>query len=145
MQIPGLLLELNDGQVPWRSTTHPGVYWFGLHREPGDGPRDTTVLIRMDPGCGYPVHRHEGVEEVLVLSGGFRDEFGLHSAGSYVRYDAGTRHSPLAIGDPARPAGGQNVPCVLFSVARGGVQLDPAGGTSAAADGHPSRDVGSPP
>jgi anti-sigma factor ChrR (cupin superfamily) len=125
MQIPGLSVELDDAGVPWRATSHAGVYWLALHLAPGAGPRDTTVLIRMDPGRGYPPHRHVGVEDVLVLRGAYQDELGVHAAGSYVRYAAGSRHSPLALGDSTRPADADNPACILFSVARGGVELEP--------------------
>jgi anti-sigma factor ChrR (cupin superfamily) len=128
MRIPGLGLDLADEAVPWRSTSYPGIYWFALHHGPGEGPQDTTVLIRMDPGRGYPAHRHVGVEEVLVIRGGYRDEFGIHEAGCYVRYDAGSIHSPVAIGDAAQPPSSSNPSCVLFSVAHGGVRLESARG-----------------
>jgi len=124
MRIPGLRVDVGDDGVPWRSTSHPGIAWLALHVDAGSGVRDTTVLIRMDPGCGYPAHRHIGLEEVLVLSGGYRDEFGVHEVGSYVRYEAGTTHSPVAIGDPSRPSSELNPACVLFSVARGVVELE---------------------
>ena len=90
-------------------------------RESARGPRDSTVLIRMAPGCGYPAHRHLDVEEVLVLRGGYRDEEGEHRAGSYLRYAQDSVHSPVALGDARRPEGPDNQACVLFAVARGGV------------------------
>lgn len=116
--------------LPWRSTRHPGVAWLPLHPAPGsppdavpDGVRGAaTVLIRMDPGCGYPAHRHLGVEEVLILAGGYRDEAGDHPAGSYLRYETGSEHAPVALGDPGRSTGPDNPACVLFASARGGVQ-----------------------
>jgi anti-sigma factor ChrR (cupin superfamily) len=123
MRIPGLKLAWSDDNVPWRSTSYPGIYWLALHLDPTSGSDDATVLIRMDPGRGYPAHRHVGIEEVLVLSGGYRDELGVHEAGSYVRYPAGSSHSPVATGDASRAVSGQNPACVLFAVARGGVAL----------------------
>ena len=85
------------------------------------------MLIRMEPGCGYPPHRHCDVEEVLVLSGGYADEVGEHRAGSYVRYEAGSEHSPIALGDARRAASADNPPCVLFAIARRGIEaLDAA-------------------
>jgi anti-sigma factor ChrR (cupin superfamily) len=123
MTIPGLLLSVSDGDIPWSPTSHRGIYWLALHTEPGEGPRDSTVLIRMDPGCGYPAHVHVGVEEVLVLCGAYRDERGVHTAGSYVRYEAGSFHTPVALGDAARPRSESNRACILYAVARGGVRI----------------------
>ena len=131
MRVPGLDLSVSDPDaLPWRRTRHAGVSWIPLHppagevdrrRRAGEGTGETAVLIRMDPGRGYPAHRHVDVEEVLVLSGGYRDDRGEHRAGSYLRYEAGSAHGPVALGDPDAPAGEGNPPCLLFAVARGGV------------------------
>jgi len=69
----------------------------------------------MDPGHGYPRHTHRGVETVLVLQGGYRDERGEHRAGDFVDYADGTTHAPVALlGDR---------PCVLLALAHEGVLL----------------------
>jgi len=131
MRVPGLQLDVNVEELAWRATSVEGVAWLPLHLESEAGGHsdqgvegsDATVLIRMDPGCSYPAHRHDGIEEVLILAGGYRDESGEHRAGSYLRYEAGSRHAPVALGDSGRPAGADNPACVLFAVARGGVSL----------------------
>lgn len=79
------------------------------------------VLIRMEPGCGYPLHRHRGIEDVLVLQGGYRDDLGEYLAGTHIRYASGSAHSPVALGDPKRPSGEDNPSWILFAIARGGV------------------------
>ncbi len=131
VRIPGLELSLGDPDaLPWRATRHPGVAWLPLHPPDGSAAQGATrgargesaVLIRMDPGRGYPAHRHLGVEEVLILSGGYRDAGGDHPAGSYLRYEPGSEHAPVALGDPGRPPGPSNPACVLFAIARAGVQ-----------------------
>jgi ChrR Cupin-like domain len=124
------------GAIAWRSTKHEGIQWYPLAPErdprrsvPRDGPErervegdDSVVLIRMDPGCGYPPHRHVGIEDVLVLEGGYRDDRGEHRAGTYLRYPAGSAHAPVAIGDRGKPIGEQNPSCILFAIARSGVE-----------------------
>lgn len=128
-----LVLSAVDQGVPWRSTQWPGITWCLLASDEdssaargGDSRRPgSTVLIRMAPGCGYPTHRHLGIEDVLVLEGGYRDELGEYGPGSFVRYPAGSRHSPVALGEAARPAGPSNPACILFASARGGIELDP--------------------
>jgi anti-sigma factor ChrR (cupin superfamily) len=126
MQFQGFQLEIDEAALPWRATRHEGIEWFPLHpraEAPGPaGPRDSTVLIRMAPGRGYPRHRHLDVEEVLILRGGYRDERGEHGAGTYLRYEAGSEHTPVALGDRAAPVGPKNPFCLLFAIARGGVQ-----------------------
>jgi len=106
----------------WRSTSHPGVTWCALHLDPERVEGDASVLIRMEPGASYPEHEHQGLEEVLILHGGYRDGDGEHRAGSYLRYPAGSRHAPVALGDARAPVSEHNPACLLFAVAHGGVR-----------------------
>jgi hypothetical protein len=121
VRLPGLV-PLDPARLPWRATEIAGVAWIPLFLEGKSGPRaagpaaGSSVLIRMDPGCGYPRHAHVDVEEVLCLAGGYADELGTVQAGDFVRYEAGSAHAPVAL--PGEP-------CVLFATARGGIRLDP--------------------
>lgn len=99
--------------IPWQETRHRGIRIHFYSRDPATGR--AVALIAMDPGCGYPRHRHRGAEEVLVLQGGYQDEYGEHRAGSYVRYEDGTAHAPVAL------AGRET--CVLFALAHEGIAL----------------------
>lgn len=141
MRIPGLAVKLDESALHWRATRHPGVDWSPLYLAGADlageekaggdgagasGPREATVLIRMRPGRGYPAHRHLGVEEVLVLRGGYRDDLGEHCgehrAGDYLRYAPGSVHAPVALGRSDAPESAQNPACLLLASARGGVE-----------------------
>jgi anti-sigma factor ChrR (cupin superfamily) len=99
--------------VPWRTTRYPGVavHFYCSDRATGR----VLALIRMEPGCGYPRHRHRGPEHVLVLQGGYSDERGEHRKSSFVRYEDGSMHEPEAL------AGAEA--CVLLALANEGVQL----------------------
>lgn len=99
--------------IPWQTTRHPGVrvHFYSSDRQTGR----VVALIAMAPGCGYPRHRHQGAEEVLVLQGGYRDEVGEYRSGQFVRYEDGSAHSPVAID------GSED--CVLFAVAHEGIAL----------------------
>jgi len=125
-----MALQVDTEDVDWQPTRSPGVHWhvlFSANPDETSGRRkasDSTVLIRMDPGCGYPPHRHLDVEEVLVLQGGFEDAFGRHGVGDYVRYESGTVHAPVASGDARSPVGPGNPACVLFAIARGGIEIE---------------------
>ena len=126
MRIPGLQLGAQDLGIPWRSTSSPGIFWHLIASELGQqegAARGATVLIRMEPGRGYPAHRHLGVEEVWVLAGGYSDEWGTYTQGEYVRYEAGSEHHPVAQGRPDRPIDAANPACLLLASARGGVEL----------------------
>ncbi len=99
--------------IPWRTTRYPGVRVHFYSHDKATGR--TVALIAMAPGCGYPRHRHQGPEEVLVVQGGYRDELGEYRAGTFVRYDDGTVHSPVALTD--------GIECVLFAIAHEGIAL----------------------
>lgn len=127
VNIPGLTVAFDEAALAWRATRHRGVAWLPLHLgEVPDGsahgPVEGVVLIRMEPGCGYPPHTHVGVEDVLVLRGGYRDEHGTHRTGDYVRYAAGSSHAPIALGAPERAIDATNPACVLFAIAREGIR-----------------------
>ncbi|HED66391.1 MAG TPA: hypothetical protein ENJ09_12665 [Planctomycetes bacterium] len=118
MRIPALELTADFDALAWKSTNVEGVSWLPLHVEgsaSGATRGAATVLIRMEPGASYGAHRHLGDEEVLVLSGGYRDERGVYPRGTFVHYEAGSEHRPVACEDEGV--------CILFAVATGGIEL----------------------
>lgn len=106
--------DADDADVPWRATEVEGVSWLPVHLEGDAEDGDAVVLIRMEPGAGYPAHRHRGPEDVLILQGGYRDERGEHRAPRHLRYEAGSVHAPVALEGEA---------CLLYAVAADGVEL----------------------
>lgn len=98
--------------IDWRATRHPGIFLHTLRRDVVTG--DATVLIRMQPRCSYPAHRHIGMEEVLILQGGYRDERGEHRAGDYLINEAGSTHSPVA------QDGTED--CIMLAITHGGIE-----------------------
>jgi len=116
MRIDGLELQASGEGVPWRATRSEGVEWHLLASDGRGEEAGATVLIRMQPGCGYPPHEHLGLEEVLVLAGGYRDHLGEHTAGHWIRYEPGSRHAPVALGGPGDEA------CLLYAISRGGIR-----------------------
>jgi hypothetical protein len=96
----------------WKKTRYPGVSIHFLRTDKMTG--DLTALIRMDPGCGYPQHRHVGDEEVLVLAGAYHDSAGTYRKGDYHCHKGGSVHHPVAL---------EGEPCVIFAIAHGGIQL----------------------
>jgi anti-sigma factor ChrR (cupin superfamily) len=99
--------------IEWRETRYKGIFLHTLRRDEQTG--DSTVLIRMEPGCGYPAHSHNGPEEVLILQGGYSDQRGKHLAGDYVLNEAGSVHHPVALD------GTQD--CIMVAFAHGGIKL----------------------
>ena len=98
--------------IDWKPTRHRGIFVNILRRDEKNG--DATVLIRMEPGCAYPAHRHVGLEEVLILQGGYRDSRGERRAGDYILNDAASAHAPIAL---------EGEDCIMLAVAHGGIEL----------------------
>ncbi len=53
-----------------------------------------TALVKWPAGERFQPHRHFGGEEILVLSGVFRDEFGAYPAGTWIRSPHMSQHFP---------------------------------------------------
>ena len=106
-----LMIDLE--RLPFRETRWPGVsvHFCESDRESGFA----AVWIRMEPGCSYPAHRHQGDEDVLVVEGAFEDENGHYEEGRFVRFASGSRHHPRC------PDAGPR--CTLFAIAREGIEL----------------------
>ena len=72
-----------------------GLSWLPLGQD--DDPEHITYLLRFDPGTASVPHEHTGVEEFLVLEGRLIDDDGtVFEAGTFVRFEPGTRHSSSA-------------------------------------------------
>ena len=111
------MMRFDASRVDWTPSKRTGIYVKVLWTDPATN--DAAVLVRMDPGCEYPRHLHVREEDVFVLQGGFRDEQGEYRCGEFHRFAAGTIHAPIAL------QGGETgeLPCVLFAVARGGIEI----------------------
>jgi putative transcriptional regulator len=55
-----------------------------------------TTLIRVCAGTEFPRHGHGGLELILTLAGGFRDESGRYLRGDLQIADPETEHQPVA-------------------------------------------------
>ncbi len=84
----GVLIARSQ-EINWRILA-PGITYKPLYR---DQVRNSdTLLIRMEPGCRYPSHRHAQVEELFLLSGDLHVEDQVMYAGDYCRADLGSVH-----------------------------------------------------
>ncbi len=59
----------------------------------------TTRLLRIRKGCRVPLHRHEGLELTLVLSGAFSDSQGHYLRGDIAVANSSIVHQPVADDD----------------------------------------------
>lgn len=55
-----------------------------------------TALVRWEPRTEFSRHRHWGGEEIFVLEGIFQDEHGTYPAGSWLRSQHLSEHTPFS-------------------------------------------------
>jgi putative transcriptional regulator len=79
--------------IPWRRLPVRGARLAVLLRDPFTG--SALILGHMPARRAFPRHVHVGPEDVLVLAGGYADQFGTFEAGAYGSYAPGTEHRPF--------------------------------------------------
>ncbi|MEA2603581.1 MAG: putative transcriptional regulator [Acidobacteriota bacterium] len=80
-------------ELRWRRMpAHPARYAV-LLRDRLTG--SALILGHMPPELGYPAHLHVGPEDILVLTGGFEDQFGAFETGAWASYAPGSQHRPV--------------------------------------------------
>jgi len=85
------MMRFDPNGADWPSSRRRGISVLPLWVDEKSG--DAAVLVRMEPGCEYPRHRHVREEDVFVLQGGFRDSSGsVHGRGELVRMPRGSSH-----------------------------------------------------
>ena len=84
-------VRIDTRAEPWRQGLVPGLSVMPLHEHNGI----STALVRWAPDTQFHAHTHPGGEEILVIDGMFRDEFGSYPAGSWLRSPRWSRHAPF--------------------------------------------------
>lgn len=92
------LFERADDAAAWVGSPIPGTRLLHLQGGPRVAHADNG-LVRIAAGARFPQHRHLGLERVLVLDGGYRDEPSgrLYAAGDWHEMDANTEHAYTAL------------------------------------------------
>lgn len=84
---------VNSNAMEWLPDSLPGTWVKPLYRQ--QGYPETMALVKWEPGVELERHVHAGVEEVLVLDGGFEDEYGRYDKGTWVRMPHLSTHRPF--------------------------------------------------
>ena len=84
-----LLHEARRQDLAWQPFRE-GVEVYWLHESDG-GP--SAAVLRYAPGAAIPRHRHEGEENIYVISGAQQDERGVYPAGAHVVNTPGSSHA----------------------------------------------------
>jgi putative transcriptional regulator len=91
---PGVRRELPPlPAIPWRRLPVRGARLAVLLRDRVTG--SALVLGHLPARRFFPRHLHTGPEDVLILAGGYADQFGSFEAGAYGCYAPGTQHRPF--------------------------------------------------
>jgi putative transcriptional regulator len=81
----------------WRGALTPGFRFLDLAAALPKGVG--LYLVHMAAGAGFPEHRHQGLEEAVILKGGLSDETGQLETGNWGAMAEGSRHAPRALAD----------------------------------------------
>jgi len=76
--------------MPWIKTEVSGIEMKLLCND--DALGRSTVLIRMQPAAGVPLHEHTNVEPPYMLEGSLVDDQGTCTAGNFVWRPTGNTH-----------------------------------------------------
>lgn len=90
----GACRELPElSEIRWRRFPARGARIATLLQDPLAG--SALLVGHMPARRFFPEHIHQGPEDVLVLAGGYADQFGIFEAGTFASYAPGSRHRPL--------------------------------------------------
>ena len=82
---------IRSAEMVWQPHPVPGLSISVLHID--QATRQVSSLVRCEPGASYPVHRHAGVEEILMLEGDFICEDRIYGPGDYMLSGVGSIHN----------------------------------------------------
>ena len=104
----------------WKGILKQGFRFVQLMKEAPGG--FGLYLVHLSAGTRFPLHRHGGLEEAVILAGGLADGEQRLEAGDWSTAEAGSAHAPCALKDEdcwlvARMEGG-----IHFSGWRGWLQ-----------------------
>ena len=86
----GETVRIDTRTASWHRGLVPGLMVMPLHEFDGI----SSALVRWAPHTHFNPHVHPGGEEILVLEGLFRDEYGDYPAGTWLRSPRWSRHTP---------------------------------------------------
>ena len=84
-------LAINTNEQTWLPGVVDGLQVMPLHSFEGEH----TALVKWRENTQFQPHQHWGGEEILVLSGEFRDEHGSYPSWSWLRSPHLSKHCPF--------------------------------------------------
>lgn len=87
-------VAINFNELDWVPSPVQGVDRKMLERD-GQEAAKATSIVRYAPGAVFSSHQHDLGEEILVLAGTLKDEYGEYSTGTYIKNPPGSQHTPF--------------------------------------------------
>jgi quercetin dioxygenase-like cupin family protein len=89
------LFSIRADELQWKPHRIDGIECAVLFLDPVSRMR--TLMVRARGGIKYPVHQHQGVEEIYMLEGELEIEGNIYGAGDYIRSSPNTIHAPFTV------------------------------------------------
>ncbi len=87
-------LAIQTQQGNWHEVHH-GLRYQLLHQHKDE----QVVIVESTAGAPGLTHSHAGGEEIYVMKGVLKDEYGTYPAGTWLRQPPGSSHCPYAVED----------------------------------------------
>lgn len=84
-------MHVDTKGAEWFPGSVDGLAVMPLHQHAAE----RVALVKWAPNTLFHRHQHWGGEEILVLDGGFNDEYGAYSPGSWLRNPHLSAHTPF--------------------------------------------------
>jgi anti-sigma factor ChrR (cupin superfamily) len=89
---PGIFI-LRNSACAWKPTRVPGVSYAQLYSDPAT--KQSTTLLRLEPGSRYPAHHHRCLEQTWVIEGSCRIGEVRIARGDFAYALAGSDHGEV--------------------------------------------------
>jgi quercetin dioxygenase-like cupin family protein len=86
------MFALRSQDLTWQAHRIAGVDVAVLYVDPVERMR--TMVVKVAAGVTYPLHRHQGAEEIYMLEGELIIEDRVYLAGDYIRSAPDSIHAP---------------------------------------------------
>ena len=89
---PPAIVTLRSSDLKWRPYRAPGIEVALLYLDRAN--RMSSALLKAAAGVIYPLHQHQGIEEIYMLEGELVIDGQVYRAGDYIRSYPNSIHAP---------------------------------------------------
>ena len=89
---PPAIVTFRSSDLKWRPYRAPGIEVALLYLDRAN--RMSSLLLKAAAGVVYPLHQHQGIEEIYMLEGELVIDGQVYRAGDYIRSYPNSIHAP---------------------------------------------------